>query len=572
MREYDTGKKIIAALTAALLLGTTALTGCSVVLKTDDGQDITVYSDDMFMEGAVSDEAAPNETVAEEAVADSKEDTKSEEEKEPEKNVTEEASDEEVIEEVTENFLMLAETPRQSKHEKAISDKLKAWAEDLGYEVRQNKANDLIFDVGATEGLEDLPLVALQAHIDMVCVADDGVDFDPQKDAIKVLIDKDEGTMTAAGTTLGADDGSGVAMIMSIVEGRMEHGPLRVIFTTDEEVEMTGALAITSEDLKGVKYLINIDSEESDVVTVSSAASSAIRVEEEPELKDAEKDTALMISISNLLGGHSGIMINEGRCNGIIAVAGVLLKLSDKVPFELASFNGGIAHNAIPAKAEAVILVDKKDKAEVEKFVEEAQKELRKEYDGIEEDLTLSVDECEKPGKVYDEKQAKSVLDYITGSINGVYTMSEDVEGLVESSANLGQITMDEKGIVIVQMPRSSSEEKLEEINEFQKELAKKNGLDIDVKNDTKPWPVKADSKLVPRIQEIYKEQNGEEISVEGIHAGLECGAFSELVDGLDMVSIGPDIYGAHSPDETLYLKSIPKVWHLLEDLLGSGI
>ncbi len=322
----------------------------------------------------------------------------------------------------------------------------------------------------------------------MVCVAEEGVDFDPQKDAIKVLIDKDAGTMTADGTTLGADDGSGVAMIMSIVQGRMNHGPLRVIFTTDEEVDMTGALAVTSKDLEGVKYLINIDSEESDTVTISSAASAAVKINEEVKPENAQNDTAMKITISDLLGGHSGLMINEGRCNGIIAIADILSGLSDEVPFELASFTGGIAHNAIPAKAEAVILVDEKDKDAVEEYIEGAAKSLKAEYKGIEDELELSVEECDRPEKVIDPDQVQSVLDYVTGSINGVYTMSEDVEGLVESSSNLGQIEVDENGIMIGQMPRSSSAEKMEEIKEYQEKLAKKTGLDIDIKDDTKPW------------------------------------------------------------------------------------
>ncbi|MBO4373486.1 MAG: beta-Ala-His dipeptidase [Lachnospiraceae bacterium] len=557
MSYHGVGKKLIAGITAALVM-TTMLTGCGLSLNMDDGNTMSIdLDDDNNISINMEDEKTGRKEVAQMPADDEKD----------------KGSDDAIIENVVDNFMILAAVPRQSKHEKEISDRLKAWAEDLGYDVRQNKANDLIFDVPATEGLEDLPLTALQAHMDMVCVAEKGVDFDPENDDIKVVVDREAGTMTTGGTTtLGSDDGAGVAVIMSIVEGGMKHGPLRVILTTDEEVDMTGALAITSKDLEGVKYLINIDSEASDTVTISSAAGGSIVVYDKPVLTDASKDSALKINISGLVGGHSGVMINEGRCNAIVTIAGLLSELSDTVPFELASITGGVAQNAIPAECEAVILVDKKDEAEVKDYIDEAEKELKKEYKGIEENLAVSVSGCDRPDEVLDDRQTKSILDFITGSINGVYTMSKDVESFVESSSNIGVINVGDKSVDIEAMYRSSSEEKMEEIAGFQEKLAKKTGLPIDIDVDAKPWPIKTDSVLVPRIQEIYKAQNGEDIKVEAIHAGLECGVFAELSEDLDMVSIGPDVVGAHSPEETLYIDSIPKIWHLLEELLSNII
>ena len=475
-----------------------------------------------------------------------------------------------IIDDFIENFRILAAVPRQSKHEKAVSDRLKAWAEALGFEVRQNEANDLFFDIPATEGFEGLPLIALQTHLDMVCVAAEDHPFDPLTDPINLIVDRDAGTLTADGTTLGADDGAGVALVMSVVKGCMAHGPLRIIFTTDEEIDMSGVLAVTPEDMAGVQYLINIDSEQSDTVTVSSAADATVVLTGDPALTDATMGTAVSVAISGLSGGHSGVMIGEGRCNGIVALAGILDLLGGELPYELVSLTGGIADNAIPAKAQAILMIDTADRAALEGIVAEEEAALRKAYAGVEDGLTLAVTDADAAEKVFDADQTGRILDYVTSSINGVYTMSEVIDGLVESSSNLGQIRADADGIEIRQMPRSSSPERLVEIEYQFRALASENGLSISITEVSKPWPARADSRLVPVIQRIYEAQNGEAIKVEAIHAGLECGVFYELAEGLDMVSIGPDVLNAHSPEETLFLASIPKTWHLLERLLVS--
>ena len=266
---------------------------------------------------------------------------------------------------------------------------------------------------------------------------------------------------------------------------------------------------------------------------------------------DATKDTAVSVAISGLSGGHSGVMIAEGRCNGIVALAGILDRLGGELPYALVSLTGGIADNAIPAKAQAVILIDPSDRAALEGIVADEEAALRKAYAGVEDGLTLAVNDADAAGKVLDPDQAKRILSYITASIDGVYTMSGVIDGLVESSSNLGQIRADADGIEIRQMPRSSSPERLMEIEDQFRTLASENGLSISITEVSRPWPAKTDSRLVPVIQRIYKAQNGE-----------------ELADDLDMVSIGPDVLNAHSPEETLYLASIPKTWHLLEQLL----
>lgn len=479
-------------------------------------------------------------------------------------------ADRQIVRAFVDEFRLLAAVPRPSKHEQAVSDFLKGWAEARGYAVKQNEVYDLIFDVPATKGYEALPLTALQAHMDMVCIGEDGKDYDPQRDPITVQFDLDKGIMTADGTSLGADDGAGVAMIMAIVDGGMDHGPLRVIFTVDEEVDMTGAMAITAEDLDGVRYLVNIDSEESDTVTISTAADATIIATATPSMAPASGDTALQIKLSGLKGGHSGIAIGDGRCNGIIAVGETLAQLKESVPFGLVSFTGGRADNAIPDGAEAVIVVASEDLGAVRAFIADREAQLQDEYQGIEDSISLSVSEADAASEVLEGGQAEVVLDYVTRSMDGVNTMSAEIEGLVESSSNMGIVAVNADEITIRQMPRSSVGARLTEIEEYQKDLGAECGLDVTVLEGSRPWPVKEDSRIVPKIQEIYKALTGEDIQVVALHAALECGAFSELSPELDMASIGPDLTDVHSPNETLYLASVAKVWHLLEGLLVS--
>lgn len=488
----------------------------------------------------------------------------------PEETAGMTAEDEAVLDDFLENFAVLAAVPRQSGHEQQISDTLKAWAEAQGYEVRQNEVGDLFFDVPATEGYENLPLTALQAHMDMVCTAESDKDFDPLTDPITVIVDREAGTMTADGTSLGADDGAGVAVIMSIVKGGMAHGPLRIILTVNEEVTMGGAMAVTAEDLDGVKYLVNIDSEDSKSVTVSTAADSTIVVTDAPRMTKTAGDAALSVEITGLEGGHSGVMIGEGRCNGMIALAKTLTELGETVPFQLVSFTGGSADNAIPDQVRALIVISSEDRETAEAVIAEQEAALQADYEGVEDGLTLSAEDADMAEEALEDAQAKRILGFLTGSVDGVYTMSSAIEGLVESSSNLGQINVSADGIEIREMPRSSAADKLTEIEDHQTALARECGLDIEIIEGSRPWPYKADSTLVPKIREIYREQNGEEIQVVALHAALECGAFSVLSPELDMASIGPDLTDVHSPDETLYLDSVLKTWHLLEALLVS--
>ena len=491
-------------------------------------------------------------------------------EKQPSKTMQNPPPSDPILASFLHNFSLLASVPRPSKHERAVSNLLKAWAETHGFHPRQNAAWDLVFDVPATPGLETLPLLALQAHLDMVCVARDGRPYDPLRDPIHPILDRAAGTLKADGTTLGADDGAGVALIMSIAEGQMPHGPLRVLFTADEETSMTGARALTPDDLRDVKYLINIDSEESDAVTVSSAADCELHATASLQPAAPSKNLAQELSLTDLSGGHSGLEIASGKCNAIIALAETLQQIAAELPIELSTFTGGTAKNAIPAKARAIILLAPSDLPKLQSILTTRTAQLKTSHSHTDPNLTLQITPVSLPQAVLPPDATTRLLHYVTASLNGVHTMSPSIADLVESSSNLGLLEASPSHISCIQMARSSSPAKLREIETRQTALAQETSLSLKILPGSRAWPVNPHSTLLPRLQQIYRTLTSKELRVVALHAGLECGLFADLSPSLDLLSIGPDITSAHSPDETLHLSSIPLIWSILEQLLAN--
>lgn len=483
-----------------------------------------------------------------------------------------EVTDAAIIEAVYENFLKLAAVPRPSKHEKQISDFLAAWAKEQGAQnVVQDEANNLIFDLNATAGYESKPLTVLQAHMDMVCVAAEGVSFDALSDPIKVIRDDAAGTLTADGTSLGGDDGAGVAVIMAVTQGKLAHGPVRIILTTDEEQGMSGVLALDGKYVADAKYLINLDNEAADEVVLSTAAGLCVYSSGSATARAPSGDTPLTLELKGLAGGHSGIEINKGRCNGVIAMARLLQKLNEAgVVYELASLTGGTADNAIPAAAKAVIVVDSgKSTAKAADVAAAFQSELEKEFAGIESGFTLRVSDAEPVAQVVSDADRAHAIRYLTEMIDGVHTMSQYVDGLVESSSNLGVFSLDAEGFIARSYIRSSDAALLDEIGAQQTTLAADCGYTFTTKKVADAWPYDPDNALLPIVREVYQRLNGTPVKEVSIHAGLECGTFALLNPTLNMISIGPDVHDVHSPNETLYLNSIPKTWRLLEGILA---
>ena len=477
--------------------------------------------------------------------------------------------DGEIIDGVMEDFLKLTKVPRPSHHEEKISAFLMDWAREQGLEPVQDKELNVMFDVPATPGYEDRPLGILQGHMDMVVAVAEGKDFDPLEDPITPVMHEDEGTLTADGTSLGADDGIGVALMMAVTEGKMDHGPIRVIITVDEEDGMSGALGLDKAWLEGAEYLINLDNETSTAVLVSTAAGDTVQVSRELTFAEPEGDLALAVKLSGLKGGHSGVEIDKGRLNGLVGLASFLKELKAKgVNYELASLKGGSASNAIPTGAEAAIVIRSGDRQAVEDAAAAFLAEMKETYQGIEDEMELTVSPLAETPRVIPEAEADSALRYITEVIDGVYTWSKDLPGMVESSSNLGLFSLDENGLTASGLERSSSPEKEEEILQAQQKLAEACGLTFARAKTADAWPFDPNSRLLEKAKQVYLEQNGEEIEVQTLHAGLECGTFKALNPDLDMISIGPDLADVHTIKETLYLNSVPRVWCLLEGIL----
>lgn len=474
-----------------------------------------------------------------------------------------------ITEDILNTFGELALIPRPSHHEKAISDYLMAWAAGLGFAVEQDALYNLIIDVPATPGMEDRPLVALQAHMDMVFAAKPGSDADPLTAAITVVND---GTYLSSdgSTSLGADDGIGLAIIMNAAMGKMAHGPLRLIVTTAEEDGMTGTFGLDPAHLCGVPYLINMDAEEEGSMCLSTAACVIESFTAGPELADAETDAALRIEISGLRGGHSGLDIGKGRLNAICAAAEMLRAADDAgIGFELAAFTGGSAPNAIPVGACAVICVPSRDLDAARQALADSADAIKARHADTDSAMTITIEETEWDGRVLTNESKGRALGYIAGVTNGVYTMSRDIEGLVESSSNLGLFSAGEDGITAVTCVRSSSPEGLREMLESDARLAGSLGIALTQEKSADPWPYDPDSRLADTADRAYLALYGKPIGHLTVHAGLECGTFSVYNRDLEMIAIGPTLYDVHTVNERLEIASIEKVWCLLERILA---
>ena len=472
---------------------------------------------------------------------------------------------------VIENFVALAGVPRPSHHEEKVSAFLVSWAKEMGLEPVQDKVLNVIFDVPATEGFENYPRVGLQGHMDMVCVGDIP-DYDPENDPVRVVVDYDNATMTADGTSLGADDGIGCAIIMSMVQGLAPHGPLRVIITVDEEDGMTGIMNIDPSAVADLKYLINVDSEVSDSVTVSTAGGVEIDISDSGEYgKAPEGDLTVTVMISGLAGGHSGVDINKGRLNAIYVLDSVLDALTKEgIAYEIASLEGGTASNAIPSKAAAMLVIKSEDLEKTVSIAKEQETAWKKSAGEADPNLEIAVAATdEKPDTVVAAELAGKAHALLEGLVNGVYTMSEEIEGLVESSSNMGVLKLTPEGLIVSCYERSSNSEKTEEILAIDRKVIEESGLSAEYLPSGDAWPYNPDSVLLPLTEKVYKEQNGSDIKVEALHATLECGTFAVMNPRLDMVSIGPDLENVHSTSEMLYLRTIPKTFNLLAGILA---
>ncbi|AEX85369.1 aminoacyl-histidine dipeptidase [Marinitoga piezophila KA3] len=462
-------------------------------------------------------------------------------------------------------FEEISMIPRCSGNEKAISDYLVKFAKERNLEYIQDDALNVIIKKPATPGYENVPGVIIQGHIDMVCEKTSDSNHDFSKDPLKLQIDGD--FIKATNTTLGADNGIAVAYALAILDSDdIEHPYIEVLMTTEEETGMGGANALDPELLKG-KVLLNIDSEEEGIFYVSCAGGLRDIITLPIEFMDAPSGfKSYEIKVFGLQGGHSGMEIIKQRGNANKLLGRVLYDLNKKIEVYGISIDGGDKSNAIPREATAKILT--KDKAKLIEIIDYWKKVFKNEFSITDPDVELSVNEIEHYNKVMTKDSFEKAINILMLVHDGIQTMSKAIEGLVESSSNLGVVKTFDNRIEFTSATRSSVETLRDLIHNKAEIIAKLNGAKITTNAPYPAWEYKKDSKIRELMKKVYKDMYGKEPEITAIHAGLECGILSGKMKDVDMISFGPNIYGAHTPEEKLSISSTQRVWEFLLNVL----
>ena len=467
---------------------------------------------------------------------------------------------------VFEQFAKINEIPRPSKREEKMIEYLKSWGESHNLETIVDETGNVLIRKPATKGMENRKTVILQSHMDMVCDKLVDVDFDFDKDAIQTYVDGD--WLKAKGTTLGADDGIGCAMELAVLDSNdIEHGPIECVFTRDEETGLTGAEGMKAGFMTG-DYLINLDSEDEGEMFVSCAGGRNTQAKFTFKREEATADSFfLRAQLKGLTGGHSGDDINKKRANAIKLLGRFLFQTMNRYEgVRLAEFHSGKLHNAIPRDGMFVIAVphDVKEnvKADWNVFAAQVEDEFH-----VTDTQMVWIMESAEAQTVIEAQVARNFVWALQAVDNGIYAICQDPElnGMVETSSNIAAIHSTETEITILSSQRSNVMSNLDNMCATIVATFQLAGAEAHSSDGYPAWKMRAESKLRDTVVETYKELFGKEPVVRGIHAGLECGLFSERYPNIDMISFGPTLRDVHTPDERLYIPTVQMVWdHLL--------
>ncbi len=467
-------------------------------------------------------------------------------------------------------FHEITKVPRPSKHEEQIGAWLINFAKKHTLEYLQDEAGNVIMRKPASAGYENHPGVILQAHMDMVCEKNNDVDHDFMTQGIETYVDGD--LIRARGTTLGGDDGIGIAMALAaLTSPTLQHPALEALFTVDEETGLTGAFKLGDGLLKG-KRLINLDSEDDGQIFIGCAGGidTLARLHYTPEAVPAGKWFAARVKVGGLMGGHSGDDINKGRANANKVLVRFLFMLNKQTDLRLASISGGNLRNAIAREAEALVLVPFAYKEQLRIQFNHYVAEIEGEYKEIEKDMLLTLESEEMPQTVLPKEVSDKLLLSLYACPHGVFAMSKDMPGLVETSTNLASVKMREGYIEINTSQRSSVESQKHNLKNMVECALLLSGAEVTHGDGYPGWKPNVHSELLEVTRQAYVSLTGTEPDVKAIHAGLECGLFLEKYPWLDMVSIGPQMSGVHSPSEQLSISSTKKTWEWLQKTLAA--
>ncbi len=465
-------------------------------------------------------------------------------------------------------FEEISRIPRGSGNTKEVSDYCKAQAERMGLFCRQDEWNNIIIKKPAAPGYEDAPAVMLQGHLDMVAEKRSSSSHDFLKDPLELFVE--DGWIGAKDTTLGADNGIAVALILALLEDdALAHPPLECVFTTEEEVGMDGAKGIDLSDCES-RYLINLDSEEEGYLL--SGCAGGMRCDLTlPVRRVPVSGYFYTVKLSGLLGGHSGSDINLERGNANVLLGRFLYFLSKKIPFVIKEMAGGALDNVITRESTAVIAVEEENRPAFEQAVQEMMKIWKNEYRSTDPDITLTVtEEGEKTESVVSPVDQEKLLFLLLEAPYGIQHMSMEMEGLVETSLNLGILKLEQETFRVRYAVRSSIGSRKELLADRLEYLIRFLGGEFVREGDYPEWQYQKESGLRTLICDIYRKVTGKEMTVQAIHAGLECGLLMEKMPGLDAVSMGPDMRDVHTPSERLNIDSTARTYAFLKEVLAA--
>jgi len=470
-------------------------------------------------------------------------------------------------------FRQISQVPRTSKHEQQICLWLEDFAKNNNLVHRKDSAGNTVIELPATAGFEDSPGIVIQGHVDMVGVKDADSTHDFLKDPIK-LIERDDGWVCADGTTLGADNGIGIALGLALaLEKNPTHPKIELLFTVDEETGLTGANALQEGFITG-RRLINIDSEE-DSFTAGCAGGKTTYTTVDLQFDDMPVEfSSYILTVSGLKGGHSGISIHEQRANAIKLLTRTINRLMQEFTLSIADIQGGTVHNAIPCDAQATICFEPANLEKAKKIIDSLVPSFKREFSTTDGNLTVQLNPQSQSdcSSVFSTDTGAKVINLLMALPHGVYRYSRKFEGLVETSNNLAVAKTNpaENTLQIVTSQRSSVESSLQNITGRIIAAANLAGAKVKSSQGYPGWQPDMDSPLLAQCKKVYAELRGKEVHVEVVHAGLECGILGKKFEGMDMISFGPTIQGAHSITERVNIESVDNVWKFLLKLLAT--
>lgn len=463
------------------------------------------------------------------------------------------------------NFSALNSVPRPSKKEEKVIEFIKNFGENLNLETTVDEVGNVIIKKPATAGMENRKAIVLQSHLDMVCQKNNDVNFDFETQGIQMEVDGD--WVKAKGTTLGADNGLGVASIMSILESNdIAHPALEALFTIDEETGMTGAIGLKPGQLQG-EILLNLDTEEDDEIDIGCAGGVDVTASQTYGLEDSNGQI-VKITVKGLQGGHSGMDIHKGFGNANVLLGRLLYTGLYTQNIQLISIDSGGLRNAIPREGNVVLSM--RNSVEFMDGANSLKAAILEEFASVEKDLQINIETYSTPEKAISEDDSKKIILALKSAHNGVYRMSPDVADLVETSNNIARVELKNGELKILNLSRSSVDSNKYAVAEQLKSVYELSGMVVEFGGSYPGWKPKPGSEIVQVMEKIYEKSFGDKPQVVACHAGLECGIIGANYPNMEMVSFGPTIRGAHSPDEKANIPSVQKFWGFLKEILAN--